>query len=143
MNIGKIIAIIVILSMLGTAAWFIYEAGADSIRVDMAKAVKKAVKKAREDEQKKQDKVNEIAQKQHDEMAVINDQLNVDLDRLRDRPDRRHLPDDTKANCKGTTGAELSAEDGRFLVRETARADKLRTALKACYSYADSITMLQ
>jgi len=136
---GRIIAIIVILSMLGAATWFVFEAGADSVRADMAETVAAAVKKARENEQKKQEKVNAIAQKQYDEQASINNQLTADLISLRNRPSRRHLPDNSRAACKGTTGAELSRQDSDFLVREAARADGLRTALKACYTYADSI----
>ena len=135
----KIIAIIVILSMLGAAAWFIFEAGADSIRAGTAETVRLAVKKARETEKKKQEKVNATIQKQYDEQAAISARLSSDLVRLRNRPSRRYLPDNSRAACKGATGAELSRSDSDFLVREAARADKLRTALKACYNYADSI----
>lgn len=130
---------IIIFSMLGTAAWFIYTAGQDSIRAGIAETVAEAVKKARADEQKKQGEINEITQKQYDEMAGINARLTDDLARLRNRPDRGHMPDDTGAKCAGTTGAELSAADAEFLTRETARADRLRTALKACYEYADKV----
>ncbi len=137
--IAKLIIIIVIMSMLGSAAYFIYEAGADGVRSDMAEVVKIAVKKAREEERVKQETVNEIAQKQYIEMAAINATLNNSIDRLRKRPSRRHLPDKSKANCQGTTGESLSNEDGRFLVWEATRADRLRIALKACYKYADTI----
>jgi len=136
---GKIIAIIVVLSMLGAATWFVFEAGADSVRADMAETVRIAVKKARDKEQAKQEKVNEIAQEQYDEMAAINSRLNGDLVRLRNRPSRRHVSDNTGIACTSATGAELSRQDSDFLVREAARADRLRTALKACYTYADSV----
>jgi len=128
------------ISLLITAVgWFSYEAGADGVRSDMAEVVKEAVKKARENERLKQEKVNELTQTQYDELASINMRLNSDIDRLRNRASRRHLSNKSKAECKGTTGAELSKEDGGFLVWEAARADKLRTALKACYKYADTI----
>lgn len=137
------VAAIIMLSMLGTAAYFIYVAGQDSIRAGMAETVSKAVKAARKDEQEKQGKINEALQIQYNKMAGINSQLTDDIARLRNRPDRGHLPDDSRANCKGATGAELSAADAEFLTREVARADRLRTALEACYTYADSITVLQ
>lgn len=125
--------------MLGTGFFFTYEAGKDSIRADMAVAVQKAVKVARENERKKQDEVNAITQTQYNNVAAINDQLNADLIRLRDRTSRGQLPNNSKANCKGTSGTELSGEDAGFLARESARADRLRAALEACYNYADSL----
>ena len=137
--IAKLITVIVIMSMLGSAAYFIYEAGADGVRSDMAEVVKIAVEKARKNERLKQGKVNELIQTQHDELAVINDRLNNDIDKLRNRPSRRHMSNKSKAECSGTTGESLSSEDGRFLVREATRADRLRTALKTCYKYADTI----
>jgi len=136
----KLLAGAIGVSLLVTGVgWFSYEAGADGVRSDMAEVVKEAVKKAREDERLKQEKVNELTQTQYDELADINKRLNNDIDRLRNRASRRHLPNESKAKCKGATGAELSKEDGRFLVWEAARADKLRAAIKACYSYADTI----
>jgi hypothetical protein len=127
------------MSMLGAAAWFIYEAGADSIRVESANKVIAATKAAREEEQAKQAKVNKDAKAQYDKINDINNQLNADLDKLRDRPDRGHLPDSSKSICKGTTGEYLSSEDAGFLTREAARADKQRAALESCYKYADTV----
>ncbi len=139
MSMGKIIAVIVILSMLGAATWFVFEAGADSVRADMAETVRQAVKAAREAEQKKQEKVNDIAQEQHDEQTRINGRLTADLIELRDRPSRRHLPGGTGTACKGATGAELSRPDAEFLTRFAARADKAQTGLAACYKHIDDV----
>jgi hypothetical protein len=44
-----------------------------------------------------------------------------------------------RPECSGGTGAELSGADAEFLVRESARADKQRAALMACYSAIDSL----
>lgn len=125
--------------LIAVTAWFSWNASADHTKAKMADVIKAAVKKAREEEQVKQEAVNEIAQKQYDEMAAINNTLNNSIDRLRKRPSRRYLPDKSKANCQGTTGESLSNEDGRFLIWEATRADRLRIALKACYEYADTI----
>lgn len=70
--------------------------------------------------------------------AATRRHLNIALDSLRDRPERR-LPDDSRANCKGATGAELSEPDGRFLAGEAARGNELRDGLEACYAYADTV----
>lgn len=143
MSMGKIIAAIVLIGMLIGLGWGIHDSGYDSgvadERLIQAEITRLAVKAAREKEQKAQGEINEGLQKQYDELAGINDNLASSLIRLRTRAKRQHLPDSSKANCKGTTGAELSAEDGQFLIREAARADRLRSALKACYTYADSV----
>lgn len=143
MSVGKIIAIIVLIGMLIGLGWAIHDSGYDSGVADenviQAEVTRLAVKAAREKEQKAQKEINDGLQKQYDELADINDNLANSLVRLRTRAKRQHMSDSAKANCKGVTGAELSAEDGRFLIREAARADKLRTALKACYTYADSV----
>ena len=102
-------------------------------------AINQAVADARAEEKIKQDKVNAISQKQFDDLSNINDQLNDDIISLRNRPGRRDGAGNTKADCKGTSGRELSGPDAEFLTREAARADRIRKALIACYSYADSI----
>ena len=140
---GKIIAVIVLIGMLIGLGWAIHDSGYDSgvadEKVIQAEATRLAVKAARETEKKNQEKINDGLQKQYDELAGINDNLASSLIRLRTRAARQHMSDSSKANCKGTTGAELSAEDGQFLIRESTRANKIRAALKACYTHADSV----
>ena len=130
----------IFVALLVAVGWFSYQSGQDSIRADMAEAVKVATDKARKEEQTKQDEVNEIAQQQQDNLQNINDQLVADLSKLHNRSNKRHLPKDNKATCKGATGKNLSSPDAGFLVREAARADQLRTALKSCYEYADTVS---
>ena len=136
----NLVKIGIITALLVVVGWFSYQYGQDSIRADMAEAVKVATDKARKEEQTKQEKVNEIAQQQHNHLKSINDQLVVDLGKLHNRSNKRHLPKDNKATCKSATGANLSSPDAGFLIREAARADQLRTALKACYQYADTVS---
>ena len=63
--------------------------------------------------------------------------------RLRERPARRIVvagPAATNApDCKGATGASLSAEDSVFLSGEAARADSTRADLAACYRQYDEV----
>ena len=86
-----------------------------------------------------QSTTNEALQGQVDEQRLINTNLADDLERLRKRADR--IPEAARANCAGSAGSELSGEDASFLVREAARADELRAALKACYEYADAVSI--
>lgn len=113
--------------------------GKKTERLKTAEAVLDAQIEAREQERKNQEKINAIIQTQYDEVSAINDRLNADLDGLRKRASRAEMPKTTRVQSQGCTGASLPAEDASFLARESARADKLRTALMACYSYADSL----
>jgi len=134
------IAVGLALAMVIGAYFYGYKAGGDSQRAADAEKVQEAVDAARKEEQVKQEKVNEQAQKQFDDLSDINNTLNADNLRLQQRPNRKHLPNDSKVNCQGTTGANLSRPDARFLTREAARADTLRAALRACYKYADTVS---
>jgi len=105
--------------------------------------INKAVAEARSDEQKKQKAINDDLQIQFNEINSINASLNTDIDSLRKRKSRANVPRNTSTDCKNATGASLLSEDAVFLRREASRADKLRTALKTCYKYADTITANQ
>lgn len=59
------------------------------------------------------------------------------LERMRKRSSR--LPEPARQACEGATGAQLSEPDGSFLVRESARADELREALRQCYAWIDTV----
>ena len=123
-----------------TAVWFHGNYHGKSIeRLEWQKTVQTATDKARKDEQRKQELVNALSRRQYDELAGINTGLLHDLDGLRNRPPRNNMPADTRTVCEGSTGRELSEPDAGFLTREAARADTLRTALDACYRYADSL----
>jgi len=102
-------------------------------------AINEAVIEARLEEKIKQDKVNEILQTQINDLNSINTNLNNNIVSLRNRPSRRVVSDNPQTNCKGASGRELSREDSEFLTRQAARADTIRSALKSCYSYVDSI----
>lgn len=113
--------------------------GAVGERLDWQEVVNTATDKARKDEQRKQGVVNALSRKQYDELAGINTGLLHDLDGLRNRAPRLSVPEDTGTVCEGATGRELSRPDAAFLTREAARADTIRSALDACYQYADAL----
>jgi hypothetical protein len=78
---------------------------------------------------------DQIRKQKDDKINAINNQLVDAIGELRKRPSRT----DQANNGSCGTGATLSAEDAEFLVREAARADKIRTGLEACYQQYDSL----
>lgn len=81
---------------------------------------------------------DKIEKDKNDQINAINSKLSNALVELRNRPSRSQTQAPNVAACG--TGAALYAEDGEFLIREAARADKLRSALQACYDQYDSIS---
>lgn len=122
------------------ACAFLYgkSVGKDLKENEVLKVQQEAANQAREDEREKQAKINEGLQVQVNEQININKQLTTDIVGLRKRANRA-ANKGARTQCKGTTGADLSAQDAEFLAREAARADQIRAGLKACYHYADSL----
>jgi len=87
-------------------------------------------------EQAHQAAADQIRTQKDAQIASINNQLLDAVSQLRSRSNRTQ---DT-ANGQDGTGRALSAEDAEFLVREAARADKLRTSLSACYDQYDALS---
>ena len=102
-------------------------------------AINEAVAAAMTKERALQHEADKIAQRQADELHSVNERLADELDSLRNRPSRRDLPRDSGVDCKGARGDELSREDAEAFTRLAADAEQHRIALKACYSYADSL----
>jgi hypothetical protein len=100
----------------------------DSYKVAQAKAVHDKEIQSQEDT----DKIRKVKDEQ---IANINSQLADALISLRSRPNRSQIT----SNGQGGTGLSLSAEDGSFLEWEAARADRLRSALEACYAQYDAV----
>jgi hypothetical protein len=84
------------------------------------------------------EKIQKLERKKNAEIANVNARLRVALSELSERTSRATTNKDT-ADCKGTTGSELSREDAEFLTREAARADRLRSALNICYQQYEEI----
>lgn len=86
-------------------------------------------------EKEHQAAADQIRKEKDAQIDHINAQLVDAIGELRKRPSRAQ----NAANGQSGTGATLSAEDAEFLVREAARADKIRSGLEACYKQYDSI----
>jgi hypothetical protein len=80
---------------------------------------------------------DKIEKDKNDQINAINTRLANALVELRNRPSRPKFETTNASTCG--TGATLYAEDGSFLIGEAARADKLRSALQACYEQYDSL----
>ena len=92
---------------------------------------------AREKEHQIQNATDQIRKDKDAQINSINNQLANALVELRNRPSRTSQ---ISSNGQNGTGLSLYAEDGSFLEWEAARADKLRTALEACYKQYDEVT---
>lgn len=100
--------------------------------------VAEQTEKARETEQIWQGAYNEASKSYLAKIRVTDERLRIALDSLRDRPNRP-MPEATRADCKGATGAELSGPDAAFLAGEAARADRTRAAYELCLTAYDTL----
>ena len=89
-------------------------------------------------ERKHQDATDKIEKEKNAQIRNINSQLVDAISELRKRPSRAQSSPNgqTTGYC---TGSQLYAEDAELALREAARADTIREALKACYLQYDAI----
>ena len=123
-------------------AWLLSLSGAvyytwDYTTAKQAEAQLEVVNTAIKQERIRQAGVDKIEQKLYEDLRGINDSLNIQLNKLRQRAGR--LSEAARAECKGATGSELSDRDAAAFVRLGARAEQCRIGLTACYEYADSL----
>jgi hypothetical protein len=95
----------------------------------------KQEKVIRDKEHQYQADADKIRKEKDAQINTINNQLVDAISELRKRPGRTA---ETTAGACGT-GATLFAEDAEFLIREAARADKIRVGLDTCYQQYDAI----
>jgi hypothetical protein len=98
----------------------------------------KAEKVIREKEHDYQQQTDAIRKTKDEKINNINTQLVDAIGELRKRTSRS-AETNNGATSKGCNGSQLYAEDAEFLVRESARADKINVALQACYEQYNAI----
>lgn len=128
----KLIACLVAVILTFSAGWTV-----NGWRYEKKEAAEKIAREKAIAEQEKQNQAvtDQIRKDKDAQINAINNQLFDALKQLHNRPSRND-----KANAgQGGTGATLFAEDAEFLIGEAARADKLRTALEACYKQYDEV----
>lgn len=101
---------------------------------------------ARATEQKLVADAGRTAQEKQNEINRVNSRLDAALVGLRQRPSRPvaglgAVPA-TASACQGATGAGIYADDAELVIREAARADRLRAALGQCYAQYDAARAL-
>ena len=98
----------------------------------------KAEKTIRDKEHQYQSDADKIRIQKDAQIKAINNRLVDAVSELRKRPSRA-----TEAGARQVTsyctGSQLYAEDAELALREAARADTIREALKACYLQYDAI----
>lgn len=98
----------------------------------------KQEKVIREKEHEYQAEADKIRKDKDEKINSINNQLADAISELRKRPSRSSETNDGSA-AKGCNGSQLYAEDAELLVREAARAEKIRIELLSCYQRYESI----
>lgn len=114
----------------------VFYAGRHSANLEWEARVAKREKEAKEVTDGLTKLLEKSNAKYSEETREANTRLEYALRRLSERPNR--LPSPARAACAGATGAELSAEDGGFLVREAARANSYALALTQCREAYDT-----
>lgn len=144
----RVIIALALVAFLGFTHFSAYRSGKATVRAefDQYKLVQsdersKLEKQYRDKEIDWQTQAAETEEAKNAQIADINSRLASALDSLSKRPNRpAGNVSKTSPACKGGTGASLYAEDARMAIGEAARADRLRSALQACYRWADTVT---
>jgi len=108
----------------------------ESSRFNSYKQAQQAATQAIQEEH--QAAADQIRKEKDAQITSINAQLVDAISELRKRPSRAQSSPNgqTTGYC---TGSQLYAEDAELALREAARADTIREALKACYLQYDSL----
>ena len=126
----KIGLVVILLCGAGYLGYSLEAARFDRYKADQITQTQKA-------QEEHQALADQIRKEKDAQIASINNSLADALIKLRERPGRTQAA----SNGQGGTGLSLSAEDATFLDREAARADILRSALWACYSQYDALSV--
>jgi hypothetical protein len=86
-------------------------------------------------EKEQQAATDKIKKEKDAQIEAINNRLVDAISELRKRPSRA----DQASHGQSCTGGSLPAEDAEFLIREAARADKIRAGLAACYDQYEAL----
>lgn len=138
----KLIAIGVVSLVLFLSGWFVngwrWDSKYEALVTQYKEAALKAEREARTKEQALQASIDNERQIKDEKIRTINTQLVSALDQLRQRPSRESNSKGS-CDCKGADGSKLFREDGQFLKREAARADRAIVELQACYAAYDAV----
>ena len=138
---------IAVAAFIGLACWYgynlVYDRGAASVQVkwdaekrDVAEQSAKVASDALATTKSLSDTIESIRSDTNAQVATLNATVANAVIGLRNRPARDSagsVPrDPTTGAASGATGADLLRQDSEFLIRESARADRLRLQLVQC-----------
>lgn len=119
------------------------EARIANIEATYAKAFADAKQKSAEQQAKLQTSADKLRKEYNEKLSSVQRSLDTALNSLRNRPSlseqRAGSNSSNGQTSPGCTGAELYRENAEDLIREAARADKIREGLSMCYQQYDSI----
>lgn len=116
--------VVAVVVLVGTH-WAAYYSGKQEALKDV-KVVEQIYKERLNTVQNRHDESVEILEREYDKQITdINNSLSVALNRLQQRPTRPQVITETREIREPCTGRELFREDGEFLTREAARAERV------------------
>ena len=124
----------------------------EKMQKDYTQKQKEFSEAAREKEKRLQDSTDQDLKAKNEQIQSLDARLSSAIERLRleQRKSRKAITiaapgvPPVASHCDGATGAELYREDGEFLARESARAERLRIELQSCYQrYEDARKSLE
>ena len=121
-----------------------FTAKIETMQSDYAKALAKATQEARTKEQVMQIAADKLRKEKDENINKLTNRLNATLNELRHRSYRPASATVPKTSiigpsAEGCTGRELYRQDAEFLIREAARADKLRESLIQCQTQYNQV----
>lgn len=145
----RIWAAIALAVILAASHWKVYKVGQNEVqakwtaeKLDTAQQTLRLLESRDRTTAAMQTNADTLRRNKNAHIARLDADLAAALDGLQNRPDRPgggNLPTDTGAGPNpGCTGAQLFRPDAGFLVRESARADKLLADLAQCQVAHDS-----
>ena len=144
----KFWAAVLVAVALAASHWKVYKVGQNEVqakwtaeKLDTAQQTLRLLESRDRTTTALQDNTDALRRTKNAQIARLDADLAAALAGLQDRPDRpggANLPTDTGAGpSTGCTGAQLFKPDAGFLVRESARADKLLADLGQCQAAYD------
>jgi len=99
----------------------------DSVNREVQEAHQKYEQKLSAATSKHKEQIELISKEKDEQISRIGDALNVSIKRLQQRPSRPQVITEIREIISPCTGRELYREDGEFLTREAARAERIIT----------------
>lgn len=103
------------------------------------KALKAEELKAQKASKALQASANKMRDEKDAKISLINSQLNTVLASLHNRPSRTETTPNDTGSSQACTGRELYREDGEFLAREAARAERVLTERNYYYQQYEEV----